>query len=1009
MSDTTQTQGMAPARPPQIDEARRRLEAAIATRADTLDLGGLSLDDDAMEQLLPRVQPLPWLKRLYLGLDAETRNSPAWQRTKDDKLKCNAVRFTRFTAARLVLGCPLLETLDLSNNQITSLPPEIYHLTALTKLLLDNNGLTALPAEIGQLTTLTLLSLDGNSITALPTEIVRLSALTTLRLSGNRLTVLPREIGRLTTLKFLTLDDNGLIALPPDFGQLTALQILTLGSNSLTVMPPELGRLTGLQTLSLLINRLTSLPPEIGKLTELEMLFLSGNRLTSLPKEIGKLTALKLLLVDNIDYPPVEFVNQGAEATVAFLGKVLADGQPLHEAKVVLVGDPAHGKTALRTWLQFGEFRNPPESTRGGEVGYRDVIVGDAKGRVNIWDFGGQDRYRASQQPLFTQGALYILICKNRVNIVEAGVPEWLRLIQLSAGRDARVLLVFTHAGPHDGTPNLTALPSDLRGMIREGDIFSIDSPTGYGVPALLDRVWQEVGTLPGFHHLWPGSYLAARHDVLSHGGPEASTNAKPYVTYGGFLDLCRPHDVTDVDAKVLATALSLQGRLDYKGSGVRLDDLIILDPEWLLKAIAYVVDDKEVSSNGGILHRNQLATIWRDHNRPPADNPVKFEQHLWEHLLELMVGHDLAYRLSDNEWVVPQKVRETPPDPLPWHHQASTAIRLDCKLDYPISGLMAFLTVRHHYKHVTGQRLFWQRGAFLRHPHSRAEALITVDGEQMIHMEARGPGSDALMYDLKATLERLIFDRWPGIDSGGKLPFKFTVPCLTKDCTGSYDLTVLQADKTDGREQSRCNDRQTHQHPISMLLHGMPLATGVAEIRKSNLAQQTYGRPPRLIEISDPPLDKAAAKAKDKAKRRVRVQIYCEMSGAVVPAAVDDIEVDKAWWSAAKQWAPYLGKVFLDVLTTGGLAGEGADMPGKRDGAREADEQMQDLPRGKFLRPDGQILSSGIADVLIGIAGKGDMRQTQLSQGRWLWASKAEADANDANIPKEPVGATKS
>ncbi len=86
---------------------------------------------------------------------------------------------------------------------------------------------------------------------------------------------------------------------------------------------------------------------------------------------------------------------------------------------MVLVGDPAHGKTALRSWLEHDEFREPGESTRGGEVGFREIEVGEAKGRINIWDFGGQDRYRPAQQPLFTPGALYLLVCQ--------GTPEYPR------------------------------------------------------------------------------------------------------------------------------------------------------------------------------------------------------------------------------------------------------------------------------------------------------------------------------------------------------------------------------------------------------------------------------------------------------------------------------------------------------------------------------------------------------------------------------------------------------
>ena len=370
---------------------------------------------------------------------------------------------------------------------------------------------------------------------------------------------------------------------------------------------------------------------------------------------------------------------------------------------MVLVGDPAHGKTALRSWLEHDEFREPGESTRGGEVGFRTIDVGETKGRINIWDFGGQDRYRPAQQPLFTPGALYLLVCKGRLNIVEAGVPEWLRLIQLRAGREARVLLIFTHMSPHDGIPSLAPLPDDLRQMIKDGDVFAIDSRSGFNAPELVARVCEEARALPNFNEVWPGSYVRARDEILALRAEGEGKRGRHYMPYTDFLKICEPHGVMGVAARSLAVALSLQGRLDYKGTEAEPDQLVVLDPEWLLKAIAYITDDKTVAENGGILHRRELRRIWKDHGRPAKENPVRFEEHLWPHLLELMARHDLVYRLSEDEWVVPQSVPDRVPEPLPWTAKGS-AIRLDCKLDYPISGLMAFLTVRNHYKHVKGQ-----------------------------------------------------------------------------------------------------------------------------------------------------------------------------------------------------------------------------------------------------------------------------------------------------------------
>ena len=109
---------------------------------------------------------------------------------------------------------------------------------------LSNRELTALPPEIAQLANLRELKLGGNRLTALPPEIAQLTSLETLSLGGNRLTALPPEIGQLTNLEGLAPAHNQLTVLPPEIGQLTRLQKVVLGHNQLTALPPEIGQLT---------------------------------------------------------------------------------------------------------------------------------------------------------------------------------------------------------------------------------------------------------------------------------------------------------------------------------------------------------------------------------------------------------------------------------------------------------------------------------------------------------------------------------------------------------------------------------------------------------------------------------------------------------------------------------------------------------------------------------------------------------------------------------------------
>lgn len=188
-----------------------------------------------------------------------------------------------------------LKILELSNNQIAQLPPEIGNLAILEVLNLTNNQLTQLPSEIGNLTELTWLSLYGNQLTQLPPEIGQLSNLSELYVSYNELTTVPTTIGSLTNLTKLYFYDNNLTQIPSSIGNLTNLETLQLAHNQLTEIPTEIGSLGSLTWLSFENNEIAATPSTIGQLSSLQTLVLTNNQLTSVPAEIGDLSSLTWL------------------------------------------------------------------------------------------------------------------------------------------------------------------------------------------------------------------------------------------------------------------------------------------------------------------------------------------------------------------------------------------------------------------------------------------------------------------------------------------------------------------------------------------------------------------------------------------------------------------------------------------------------------------------------------------------------------------------------------------
>lgn len=188
-----------------------------------------------------------------------------------------------------------IQTLDLSDNQLTALPDWLGELEQLDTLILSRNP--GLPSNlfIPWLPSLQTLELRELRWEELPTSLFQLTRLSTLDISANALKQLDPKLGQLTQLKHLIASENVLKTLPKAIGDLSQLRSLRLGNNELTKLPGALGQCQHLDHLGLSDNRLGALPRSIGQLAQLSELVASKNRLSRLPASIGDCRMLRRL------------------------------------------------------------------------------------------------------------------------------------------------------------------------------------------------------------------------------------------------------------------------------------------------------------------------------------------------------------------------------------------------------------------------------------------------------------------------------------------------------------------------------------------------------------------------------------------------------------------------------------------------------------------------------------------------------------------------------------------
>lgn len=111
--------------------------------------------------------------------------------------------------------------LDLNNQGLASVGPDIYSKTNITDLILSNNSIKTLPSEMGKMTKVVNFKIDHNKLEgSLIGEIRQMAGLRTLDVSYNNMTGMPAEIGQLSNIVTLNYSYNNITGLPNELANL---------------------------------------------------------------------------------------------------------------------------------------------------------------------------------------------------------------------------------------------------------------------------------------------------------------------------------------------------------------------------------------------------------------------------------------------------------------------------------------------------------------------------------------------------------------------------------------------------------------------------------------------------------------------------------------------------------------------------------------------------------------------------------------------------------------------
>jgi predicted Ser/Thr protein kinase len=212
-----------------------------------------------------------------------------------------------------------LEILDLTDNNLSTLPDDFHRFKKLKRVFLSNNQFNHVPKILAKLPVLSMIGMRNNKIKIFEENSIPLST------------------------RWLILTDNELTSLPQSIGDLKLLQKCMLSGNKLTFLPESLSKCFNLELLRIAANNLTSFPTVLLSLPKLSWLAYSGNAFCK--KHPDSKTELQTVKWNELIIK--ELLGEGASGNIykaiynekevaikIFKGEMTSDGLPQEEMDI---------------------------------------------------------------------------------------------------------------------------------------------------------------------------------------------------------------------------------------------------------------------------------------------------------------------------------------------------------------------------------------------------------------------------------------------------------------------------------------------------------------------------------------------------------------------------------------------------------------------------------------------------------------------------------------------------
>ena len=445
--------------------------------------------------------------------------------------------------------------------------------------------------------------------------------------------------------------------------------------------------------------------------------------------------------------------------------------RPLNEAKLLVLGKEAVGKTSLIRYLVDNQPRNPSEPKTPGtsireRIETQDWSINGSPVILHVWDFGGQEILHGTHRFFLTERSLYLLVLEARRED-DRSVYEWLNTIR-NRGGESPVIVVTNKCDLKDHCLSLDERElKDKHPNIVAFARTSCDSgeDAAATIAALRELIVNTLSNNPMLKHVRdsiPNSWLRVKSTIAELARQRSVMESRTFIQIceGTAADHFTPSEVVadPTEQQVLLQLLHDLGAIVAHGltrnSPAVLREVTLLDPNWLTAAIYTLLTHSKIRDDQGEFQRGQLMEFL---------DPKVYPEQWHEFILNMMQSRDvgLAFQLpgTDGErYLIPEALPKHQPNYDVW---PGDSLLFRFEYSYLPPGLIPCFIVAANRK-LTTPPTRWKNGAVLavvgcrilvRADHEFSRVDIAVAGP----VEHRRTALNIILDDLQEAHSRLM------------------------------------------------------------------------------------------------------------------------------------------------------------------------------------------------------------------------------------------------------------